>query len=122
MDGDPTTPPRPVGWGAPLPPPPLSPPDHPRASTALILGIIGLAGGALYLPLLISPVALLMGRRAMREIDASEGALGGRGNAKAGFILGVIGTALLALLLVIAVGFVAFVTYTLSHAFIHSNQ
>lgn len=44
-----------------------------------------------------------MGRRAVREIDAAQGQLGGRGAAHAGHILGIIGSVLLGLsLLVIA--------------------
>ena len=36
-----------------------------------------------------------MGKRALREIDASNGGLGGRGVAQGGRILGIIGTVLL---------------------------
>jgi hypothetical protein len=38
-----------------------------------------------------------LGRKSMREIDASGGRLSGRGMAQAGYILGIIGTVLLAL-------------------------
>ncbi len=84
------------------PPMPVRVPDHPQAVTALVLGILGLVlcGG------LTSPFAWWLGRKAMREIDASGGAMGGRGQAQAGFILGIIGTALLAvgvLIVVVAV-------------------
>jgi hypothetical protein len=47
-----------------------------------------------------SPFALVIGRNAMKEIDASQGTLGGRGMAQAGFILGIIGTVILGLLVV----------------------
>jgi len=66
-----------------------APPTHPRATTALVLGILGL----LVCPLVLSIPALVIGRQAVREIDASNGQLGGRGNAQAGFILGIVGTA-----------------------------
>ncbi|MGZ6678576.1 MAG: DUF4190 domain-containing protein, partial [Nocardioides sp.] len=46
---------------------------------------------------LISPVAMVLGWRSKRRIDASQGQLGGRGNAQAGFVLGLIGTIFLVL-------------------------
>ena len=70
--------------------------DHPRATTALVLGILGLV-----LCQVLSPFAWVVGGRAVREIDASHGALGGRGSANAGRILGIVGTALLVLALVV---------------------
>ncbi len=74
--------------------------DHPRATTSLVLGILGLV-----LCQLVSPFAWRMGKKAVDEIDASHGQLGGRGTAKAGYILGLIGTVLLglALLAIVAV-------------------
>jgi hypothetical protein len=38
-----------------------------------------------------------MGRKTLNEIDASQGRLGGRGAAQAGYILGIVGTVLLIL-------------------------
>jgi hypothetical protein len=62
---------------------------------ALVLGIIGIVACQV-----VSPIALVIGRNAMKEIDASQGSLGGRGMAQAGFILGIIGTVFLALVVV----------------------
>jgi hypothetical protein len=97
-------------WGAAYPPPPggyppqpgynpyMAPPKHPQATTSMVLGIVSVAGGVLcWLPLLISPVAWIMGAKAVREIDASRGAQSGRSEAVAGKVLGIIGTVLLAL-------------------------
>lgn len=70
-------------------------PDHPRATVALILGILGIVACSV-----VAPFALVIGRRSVKEIDASGGRLGGRGMAQAGFILGVIGTVILALSLI----------------------
>ena len=53
---------------------------------------------------MVAPFALVIGRGAVKEIDASGGSLGGRGMAQAGYILGIIGTVILALLAVGAVG------------------
>ena len=80
-------------YGQPYPyqPPVQYPPDHPRSTTVLVLGILGIVACA---PL--APFAWVMGRSALREIDASNGGYGGRGAANAGYILGIIGTALLA--------------------------
>ena len=93
----------PGGW-APTPPP------HPQATTAMVLGLIGLIGSFILcgLPLVLSPFALVIGARARGEIDRSGGAYSGRDQAQVGFITGVIGTvflvlALLALALVIVV-------------------
>ncbi|NGN92742.1 DUF4190 domain-containing protein [Nocardioides sp. KC13] len=72
------------------------------ATTAMVLGIIGLAGGFFCgLPIVLSPFALFMGLSAKKRIDAAAGALTGRGNAQAGFILGIIGTVLLVLSIVV---------------------
>ena len=88
-------PPPPPPAAAPPPPPAAYRPvqDHPRAVVALVLGIIGLVTGCA----IVSPIALVLGRNAMKEIDASEGTQGGRGMAQAGFILGIIGTVILGL-------------------------
>ena len=74
----------------PATPPPFRAPDHPQTTTILILGICGLAVcGAL------GPFAWSMGNKALREIDASEGQIGGRDTVNVGRILGLVGTILL---------------------------
>lgn len=84
--------------------------EHGSATTAMVLGIIGLASIALCagLLLIVSPVAWILGGKAVKEIDASQGRLGGRDRAQAGRIMGIIGTVLLvlgvlAIILVIAI-------------------
>lgn len=100
-------------WGSAYPPPPGSypapppgygpyqgPPKHPNATTSMVLGIVSVAGGIMcWLPLFLSPVAWIMGAKAVREIDASRGAQTGRGEAVAGKVLGIVGTVLLVLAL-----------------------
>jgi len=76
-------------------------PNHESATTALILGILGLV----VCPLVLSIPAWVIGRRAMNEIDASQGRIGGRGNAKAGYVLGIVGTAMGALSLLLVLVF-----------------
>ena len=74
---------------------PDMPPHAPSAVTAFVLGILGV----ILLPLL-GPVAWVLGRRAQQEIDVSGGAIGGRGLATAGKVLGMIGTLLLVLVII----------------------
>lgn len=93
---DPNQPPPnqpPYGYGQPgYPPMVYRLPDHPQAATAMVLGILGLV-----LCQVIAPFAWSMGKKTMAEIDASGGQLGGRGQAQAGYICGIVGTVLLAL-------------------------
>jgi len=67
-------------------------PDHPRATTSLVLGILGVV-----LCQVVAPFAWVIGKRTVNEIDASGGRMGGRGSAQAGYILGIVGTVLLGL-------------------------
>jgi|SRR3954447_20979974 hypothetical protein len=73
-------------------------PDHPKATTCLVLGILGIVVCSI-----LSPFAWRMGRQTVAEIDASQGQLGGRGAAQAGYVLGIIGTALLGLAVLLLV-------------------
>lgn len=72
-----------------------------KAVVALVLGIVGL----FFCQLLVGIAALVVGRNAVREIDASGGRLGGRGMATAGWILGLVDLVLgvLAVIFVIVV-------------------
>ncbi len=76
-----------------------TPPEHPKAQTALILGILGLV-----LCQIAAPFAWSIGKRTVAEIDASGGQLGGRSQAQTGYVLGIVGTVLLGL----AVAFLIF--------------
>jgi hypothetical protein len=108
----------PVGYGSGLP-------EHPSATTAMVLGIIGLVGIAFCggLTLVLSPFAWVIGRRAVREIDASSGRYSGRDKANAGKIMGLIGTILLALgVLAIGAFIVLAFAITPSHVTINQNN
>lgn len=74
------------------------PPDHPRATLVLILGIV-----AIVLCTPVAPFAWVIGRRVVKEIDASGGALGGRTQAMIGYVMGVVMTILLVLGIVVAI-------------------
>jgi hypothetical protein len=68
-------------------------PEQSQATTALVLGILGLVicGG------ILSPFAWVMGNREMQAIDAGRRPPENRGTANAAKILGIVGTALLGL-------------------------
>jgi hypothetical protein len=80
----------------------VPPPDHPRATTVLVLGIVGLVACQV-----AGPFAWVMGARAKREMDAAPGRYGGRGQVVAGYVCGIVATvglvfyALLAIVVVV---------------------
>ncbi|MEU7039946.1 DUF4190 domain-containing protein [Streptomyces varsoviensis] len=77
------------GWQPPLP--------SGQATASMVLGILGL----LILPLILPVVALCLGISARRKADRGEA--GGRGQAVAGIVLGIIGCAFAALGVIIIV-------------------
>lgn len=84
-------------------PPPI--PKHPQAQTAMVLGIIALAGSfACVVPILLSPFAWYLGAKAKKEIAAEPGRWSGQSDAQAGFIMGIIGCVLLVLGILLLVG------------------
>ena len=110
----PEQPTQPLGYGYAPQYPVYRTTDHPRASTALVLGLVGIVGGlTCYLPLALGPFAWAIGRRAVKEIDAEPHRWGGRGQAMTGYVLGVISTVLLVLGLLALVAFLVFaIAYT----------
>lgn len=124
-DGQPTDP-QP-GWGQQPPPGqpgygqpgygypayPVAPPTHPSAGTALGLAIFALIGGlACALPLFAAPFAWGIGKRTLSEIDANPGQWGGRDLANTGYIIGIVGTVLLIVALLVIVAVAALVVIT----------
>jgi hypothetical protein len=104
VGGNPSMPPPPPkaedAWRAGPAPPPAgqwaAPPRKAEGAVAsLVLGILGVL-----ICQLCAPVAWGMGRKAEQLVDASGGTLAGRGEATAGKILGMIGTAFLVLIIV----------------------
>lgn len=86
--------------------PPQAPPNpvpqtSGKATTSMVLGIVGLVACGLFAGI----PAIIVGKQAQREIDASNGWLTGRGMATAGIVLGWIevGIAILATVIVIIV-------------------
>lgn len=72
------------------------PPSSGKATAALVLGLVGI----FLCPLICSILAIVFGKQAMDEIDQNPG-MTGRGSAKAGFILGIVGTSLASLGIII---------------------
>lgn len=99
----------PPGYGAPPPPPPPGyggpgyggppmggpPQNSSKAVAALVVGIVSpILGLCCAIIGLVGIVAVVLGRNAQKEIAASNGRLTGEGMAKAGVILGIIGSSL----------------------------
>lgn len=78
------------------------PPRHPQATTAMVLGILGLV-----LCGFLAPFAWYTGAKAVSEIDASPWPYAGRSEANAGKIMGIVGTVLVGLGLLAFVALVA---------------
>jgi hypothetical protein len=74
------------------------PVQHPQATLALILGILGLA----VCPF-VGIAALLIGNKARKQIDAAPGQFAGRGMATAGFVMGIVSVALVVLMVLIVI-------------------
>lgn len=101
----PPPPPPPEGSFPPPPPPgyqqPGQLPNAPGAVPALVMGIISIV-----LCSFLGPFAIWQGRKA--EALANSGNYGGGGMAKAGWIMGIVGTVFLALgVLFVALGVIA---------------
>ncbi len=84
-------------------------PDHPQASTVLILGILGMA-----VCQVIAPIAWVMGSRVKKEIEAPGSQYDGRSQVQVGYILGIVGSCILGLYLLGALAYVAILAVALS--------
>jgi hypothetical protein len=108
--GQPGYPPPPgqPGWGPRPGFPTYVLPDLPKATTALVLGLIALGGGFMcLLPIVVSPFAWAVGASARKEIRNAPNQWGGEGKATAGMVLGIIGTVLFALGLIVVIVIIA---------------
>jgi hypothetical protein len=75
--------------------------NHPKATTAMVFGILGIVlGVSCGLGGLLGIAGIVQGRRARDEIDAQPGRYGGRSQAVAGIVTGIIGVVIAALVIV----------------------
>ncbi|MDH4169857.1 MAG: hypothetical protein OEW42_09735 [Acidimicrobiia bacterium] len=73
-------------------------PESSQATLAMVLGIVSLAGGlSCGIPILVAPVAWIIGQQEITAIDAQRRDPTKRGQANAGRVMGIIGTILLIL-------------------------
>ncbi len=103
--GDDTTPDDPTSSTPPPPPPAVTPggavgmyPEQSQAVLALILGIISIV-----LCSLTGPFAWWLGKKEVEAIDAGLRSPDNRGSAQAGKILGIIGTALIVVSILVVI-------------------
>lgn len=62
-----------------------------KATAAMVCGIIGI----LFCPIVLSVLAIVFGVQSRNEMDRNPGAYTNRGQAQAGFVLGIIGLCLM---------------------------
>lgn len=75
----------------PVTPPPPVPPSSNRPVISLVLGIIGLVCCPI-----AAPIAWVVGKQELAAITSGRSPASGEGLARAGMIIGIVGTALLA--------------------------
>ncbi len=116
----PPPPPEQGGWGGQQPNDPGYPAPGPgapgygppknntKALLSLIIGIVSLPFGfCCSIFGLVGIAAIVLGNMAKKEIAASGGAQTGAGMAKAGFILGIVGTVLAVVMAIVSIVIVA---------------
>ncbi|MQY18035.1 DUF4190 domain-containing protein [Nocardia macrotermitis] len=87
---------QPPYWEGELPDQIGQPVEHPHATTVLLLGALSIfCCGAL------GPVAWVLGKQALSQIERSGGQLGGRSQVLIGYVLGVVGTVLMVLVAIV---------------------
>jgi hypothetical protein len=94
------------GWQPQLPV--YAVPDLPKATAALVVGIVSVAGAfTCVLPILAAPVAWVLGAQARKQIRGAPQHWAGEGRATAGMVLGIIGSVLLVIAVVLLVVLIA---------------
>jgi len=71
-----------------------------KATAAMVCGIVGI----LFCPIVLSVLALVFGNQAKKEMDRNPGGYTNRGQAQAGFILGIVGLCLMPLWILVVQG------------------
>jgi hypothetical protein len=92
--------PLPGPYPVPYPAPVAVPPKAPGSTASLVLGIIAVGGlFLLVVPVFLAPLAWYHGVAATRRIEREPGRWSGASEARTGQVLGIIGTALMVILL-----------------------
>lgn len=86
-------------------------PDHPQATTVLILGILSIVGISV-----CGPFAWYFGNKARKEIQANPGSYKDGGSLTAGWVMGIIGTILLIVGVVFLILYIIFVVFLVASA------
>ena len=82
-----------------------------KATTSMVLGIVGLASILIcygVLGIVLGPLSFFMGRSAQKEMELAPNAWTNHGMAKAGWIMGLIQTVIAILAIVVVVAFFIF--------------
>ncbi|MCW2854752.1 MAG: hypothetical protein JWR52_367 [Marmoricola sp.] len=88
----------PPTYGQPMPGYYPQPTDtNGKATAALVLGIVGIFPGLFLCGPLVAIAAIIVGFIAKKDVDVSQGRVGGRSQAKAGIVLGFVGVGLFVL-------------------------
>lgn len=80
-----------------------APQQAPGATASLVLGLFSVFGVIVVVPVVLGPLAWYHGVNALRTIERDPARWSGSGEARAGMVLGIIGTCLLALILLLLV-------------------
>ncbi len=81
---------QPEYWDSLPEPPTGNPVEHPHATTVLLVGVL-----SLFCCGILGPVAWVMGKRALDEIEMSGGTIGGRSQVLVGYVVGIVGTVMM---------------------------
>lgn len=76
-------------------------PEHPQATIAMVLGIIGVCGFHI-----CAPIAWYLASKAKKEIAAAPGTYQEGGSLQAGYVMGIIGTIMLILAVIIVIFYI----------------
>jgi uncharacterized membrane protein len=82
-------------------------PEHPQGTVILVLGILG------FFTFITGIIALVMGRKAMREINASGQVYSNRSQVQIGYILGIVTTILGSLYVLAIIAYIVIVLVVL---------
>jgi Domain of unknown function (DUF4190) len=80
--------------------------EHPQATLAFVLGLLSVIGLTI-----LGPFGWYYGNKVVNEIDRDPRAYNNRGLAMAGKVLGIIGTVMLAFIVVLVVGAIVFAIF-----------